>query len=144
MSAKTVWSLGFLGLAMFSAVGLYKLLPPIEAELQERADNALIAAGVDDVTAEVSGLSVYLVMKDGATHPQPKARLKEAADTVLALKADWPERVSAKLPESLRFEINESGGYVYGPVLEAVTAPERKPLTIERIQERLTDAVSGL
>lgn len=141
MSAKAIWSLGLIGLALLAGAGLYALLPPLEADLRQKTDTALIAAGMDDVQAEVSGLSVYLSLKPDAQPADPQGRLKDAADAVLALrpKSHVLGRISAQLPPAVsRFD------GVHGPALEAVTDPQQKPLTLMDIRERISHAVSDL
>lgn len=80
MTAKAVWIAGFSSLAVLSAVGLYRVLPAMEADLWTSVDQALGMKGLHKVKANVSGQTVTLIAATDT--PEGKAQLAEAQATL--------------------------------------------------------------
>ena len=76
MRGKAVWVLGLSGLALLSAVGLYKTLPEIERGVRSKVTRTLADKGLDDVRARVDGQTVTLTAMDN--DPEAKAKLERA------------------------------------------------------------------
>ncbi len=88
MRAGAVWIAGVSGLVVLTAAGLYRTLPVIESDLKVSVDQALVANGMADVRADVSGDTVSLSVPAGTAGSQ--TRLKAARTVVAALKYDDP------------------------------------------------------
>ncbi|MDI7774242.1 OmpA family protein [Asticcacaulis sp. EMRT-3] len=80
MQAGAVWFLGVLGLAGLSAAAVVNVLPAMQADLQSSIDKALLADGLGHVSADVSGQSVILRLKD--KNPAHAAELLRAKTLV--------------------------------------------------------------
>ena len=98
MTARAVWIAGFSSLAVLSAVGLYRVLPAMEADLKTSVDQALVMKGLHDVKARVSGQSVTLTAASNT--PEVKAQLAEAQVTLADVTMNEPVMPGGKLVNS--------------------------------------------
>jgi hypothetical protein len=134
MSSKTVFGLGLLCMGMLTGIALFKQIPTLETKLENKIEVALKSQGIDDVNARVSGLSVYIDLKLGATPPDRLARLKQAEMAILAISTDLPLPLSQYIPRS--------GGIIYGPVIEVIKDTRERPLSLS--VGKTTNALSDL
>jgi|GEM_PF-1172225 len=97
MTARAVWIAGFSSLAVLSAVGLYRVLPAMEADLRTSIDQALVMKGLHQVRADVSGQTVTLTATDT---PEARAQLTEAQATLAGVTMNAPALPGGKLVNS--------------------------------------------
>ena len=88
MAAKGVWIAGLTGLVVLSAVGLYRVLPDMQADLQANVDQALSQQKLTAIKAVVSGQTVTLSTTEDT--PQAKAQLAQAKATLAAVETKAP------------------------------------------------------
>jgi outer membrane protein OmpA-like peptidoglycan-associated protein len=98
MTARAVWIAGFSSLAILSAVGLYRILPAMEADLKSSVDQALAVKGLHDVKVDVSGQAVTL--KAANDTPEARAQLTEAQVTLADVTMNEPVMPGGKLVNS--------------------------------------------
>jgi outer membrane protein OmpA-like peptidoglycan-associated protein len=98
MTARAVWIAGFSSLAVLSAVGLYRVLPAMEADLKTSVDQALAGKGLHDVKTRVSGQTVTLAPAN--TTPEARAQLTEAQATLANVTMNEPILPGGKLVNS--------------------------------------------
>lgn len=98
MTARAVWIAGFSSLAVLSAVGLYRVLPVMEADLKTSVDQALVMKGLHDVKARVSGQTVTLTAASNT--PEARAQLNEAQATLADVTMNEPVMPGGKLVNS--------------------------------------------
>jgi len=95
MKAGAIWTTGLSGLAVLSAVALFRTLPLMESELKSSVQLALAAQGMADVTADVSGQDVKLTVPAGTV--DAKSRLDKARSVVATLQYSDPFPLPAKV-----------------------------------------------
>ncbi|MGN6207561.1 OmpA family protein [Asticcacaulis sp.] len=98
MTARVVWIAGFSSLAILSAVGLYRVLPAMEADLKRSVDQALAKRGFDQVKANVSGQTVTL--KAANDTPEARTQLAQAQATLADVTMNAPVLPGGKLVNS--------------------------------------------
>ena len=98
MTARAVWIAGFSALAILSAVGLYRVLPVMEADLKSSVDHALAKRGLDQVKADVSGQTVTLKAEDDT--PEARAQLAQAQATLSDVTMNAPVLPGGRLVNS--------------------------------------------
>lgn len=98
MTARAVWIAGFSSLAILSAVGLYRVLPAMEADLKSSVDKALAVKGLHQVKADVSGQAVTL--KAANDTPEARAQLTQAQATLADVTMNEPVLPGGKLVNS--------------------------------------------
>ncbi|HTM83244.1 OmpA family protein [Asticcacaulis sp.] len=98
MTAKAVWIAGFSSLAVLCAVGLYRVLPVMEADLRASVDQALAVKGLHSVKADVSGQTV--ILSAATDTPEARAQLAEAKLTLADVTMNEPVLPGGKLVNS--------------------------------------------
>jgi len=98
MTVRAVWIAGFSSLAILSAVGLYRVLPAMEADLKSSVDKALAVKGLHQVKADVSGQAVTL--KAANDTPEARAQLTQAQATLADVTMNAPVLPGGKLVNS--------------------------------------------
>ncbi len=98
MTARAAWIAGFSSLAVLSAVGLYRVLPAMEADLKVNVDQALVTKGLHNVQAKVSGQTVTLTAANDT--PEARAELTEARVTLADVTMNEPVMPGGKLVNS--------------------------------------------
>lgn len=98
MTVKAVWIAGFSSLAVLSAVGLYRVLPAMEADLKASVDQALTVKGLHSVKADVSGQTVTLTA--AADTPEARAQLAKAQAMLADVTMNEPVLPGGKLVNS--------------------------------------------
>ncbi len=98
MTAKAVWIAGFSILTILSAVGLYRVLPAMEADLKTSVDKALAVKGLHSVKANVSGQMVTLSAANNT--PEARAQLAEAQATLAGVTMNEPVMPGGRLVDS--------------------------------------------
>jgi outer membrane protein OmpA-like peptidoglycan-associated protein len=98
MTVRAVWIAGFSSLAILSAVGLYRVLPAMEADLKSSVDKALAVKGLHQVKADVSGQAVTL--KAANDTPEARAQLTQAQATLADVTMNEPVLPGGKLVNS--------------------------------------------
>ncbi len=98
MTARAVWIAGFSSLAVLSAVGLYRVLPAMEADLKTKVDQALLVRGLHEVKTRVSGQTVTLTAANDT--PEARAQLAEAQATLADVTMNEPVMPGGKLVNS--------------------------------------------
>lgn len=148
MTAKAVWIAGFSSLAILSAVGLYRVLPAMEADLKSSVDQALAKRGLNQVKADVSGQTVTL--KTANDTPEARAQLTQAQATLADVTMNAPVLPGGKLvnsPISAVQVVTPSASSTVAAVPPAVSraaAPTAKVPGIEIIHGDGATAVASL
>jgi outer membrane protein OmpA-like peptidoglycan-associated protein len=148
MTARAVWIAGFSSLAILSAVGLYRVLPAMEADLKSSVDKALAVKGLHQVKADVSGQTVTL--KAANDTPEARAQLTQAQATLADVTMNAPVLPGGKLvnsPISAVQVVTPSASSTVAAVPPAVSraaAPTAKVPGIEIIHGDGATAVASL
>ncbi|OYW74888.1 MAG: hypothetical protein B7Z26_11220 [Asticcacaulis sp. 32-58-5] len=126
MSSLKVWGLGLIAMSIMGAVGVRDRLAMIETGIRTQVDDALKAEGIDDVEAVVDGQAVTLKLKDGATPPDGRQRLRDAKSVLMSLDNGLPANYTdIDLPEvgTQRVSLKGQGGPIFGPVTRVTLTP---------------------
>ncbi|MDC7675114.1 hypothetical protein [Asticcacaulis machinosus] len=126
MSSLKVWGLGLIAMSIMGAFGVRERLIAIETGIRTQVDEALKAEGIDDVDAVVDGQAVTLKLKDGATPPDGRQRLRDAKSVVMSLDNGLPGNYTdVNLPEvgPQRLSLKGQGGPIFGPVTRVTLTP---------------------
>jgi outer membrane protein OmpA-like peptidoglycan-associated protein len=98
MTARAVWIAGVSSLAVLSAVGLYRVLPAMEADLKASVDQALTMKGLHKVKAGVSGQTVTLTAASDT--PEVRGQLAQAQAMLADVSMNAPVLPGGKLVNS--------------------------------------------
>ena len=121
MTARAVWIAGLSGLAVLSAVGLYRTLPAMEGDLKASIDQALTVKGLTQVKANVSGQSVTLSATSDT--PEARAQLAQAKATLAAVSMNAPVLPGGALVNSPISDIEVVDGAKVSVKLASISPP---------------------
>ncbi|MCR6660770.1 MAG: OmpA family protein [Asticcacaulis sp.] len=138
MTVKAVWIAGFSSLAVLSAVGLYRVLPAMEADLKSSVDQALAMKGLHEVKAGVSGQTVTLKAVNNT--PEARAQLTQAEATLADVTMNEPVLPGGKLVNSPISAVQ----VIAAPTVHAAVVMNPPAASTSAVPARSTEKAPGI